>query len=531
MKLDVELLRYLGADDFRVLHAVEIGMRNHEYVPARMLSSIAGLRRGGAHKVLKDLVRHKLLGYNNRKGEGYRLTTSGYDFLALRAMAARESIASVGNQIGVGKESDIYIVANGDEEQLALKLHRLGRSSFRTIKKNRDYHRGRKHVSWLYLAALAAKKEFAYMQVLYDHGFPVPRPVDSNRCAIVMELLDATPLHIVKKMEKPDEVYAQLMEVLVRLANYGLVHCDFNEFNLLISRDGKITLIDFPQMVSTDHANAQFFFDRDVDCIRTFFSRRFDFEAKNYPRFDEVVRTHSLDVEVAASGFDKTHEQEFAAMQADLVELTTDAHGVDKDEDDGGSDLDDQEPPVSADDVEDKTTADGSGQMYYTVSAAASGLTEAVEELPSPAAAPAPATPDAGFMTPLAFGDDDALARGGDNFGDVSEVAKDSCGDHAEKGIDDDGSDTDDGDAALRGLETGNREYRAFRNPERRAVEEEGAKPSLDAAAIRDKVRKSIACQQKSAAHNRSKKKGGKVKVSRAEKKERKGKSATKIDY
>lgn len=90
------------------------GMRNHELVPTQLLAQIAGLRRGGAHKVLKELVRHKLLGYNNRKSEGYRLTTSGYDFLALRAMGARDSICSVGNQIGVGKESDIYIVANGE---------------------------------------------------------------------------------------------------------------------------------------------------------------------------------------------------------------------------------------------------------------------------------------------------------------------------------------------------------------------------------------------------------------------------------
>ena len=39
MKLDVELLRYLGGDEFRVLHAVEVGMRNHEYVPVRMLGT------------------------------------------------------------------------------------------------------------------------------------------------------------------------------------------------------------------------------------------------------------------------------------------------------------------------------------------------------------------------------------------------------------------------------------------------------------------------------------------------------------
>lgn len=37
--------------------------------------------------------------------DGYRLTYGGYDFLAMRAMSKRDSVYSVGNQIGVGKES------------------------------------------------------------------------------------------------------------------------------------------------------------------------------------------------------------------------------------------------------------------------------------------------------------------------------------------------------------------------------------------------------------------------------------------
>lgn len=37
--------------------------------------------------------------------EGYRLTFTGYDYLALKYFADRDIICSVGNQIGVGKES------------------------------------------------------------------------------------------------------------------------------------------------------------------------------------------------------------------------------------------------------------------------------------------------------------------------------------------------------------------------------------------------------------------------------------------
>ena len=44
-----------------------------------------------------------------------------------------------------------------------------------------------------------------------------------------------------------------------------------------MDEESKITLIDFPQMVSTSHANAEELFDRDADCITRFFSKRLGF--------------------------------------------------------------------------------------------------------------------------------------------------------------------------------------------------------------------------------------------------------------
>lgn len=37
--------------------------------------------------------------------QGYRLNNGGYDYLALKTLCSREVIISVGNQMGVGKES------------------------------------------------------------------------------------------------------------------------------------------------------------------------------------------------------------------------------------------------------------------------------------------------------------------------------------------------------------------------------------------------------------------------------------------
>lgn len=83
----------------------------------------------------------------------------------MRTFAKRDSVYSVGNKIGVGKESDIYIVANEEGETHCLKIHRLGRISFRTIKSKRDYLRKGQSASWMYMSRLAAMKEYAFMKV------------------------------------------------------------------------------------------------------------------------------------------------------------------------------------------------------------------------------------------------------------------------------------------------------------------------------------------------------------------------------
>ena len=57
------------------------------------------------------------------KYDGYRLTSMGYDFLAIKTLLKRGVVASVGRQIGVGKESDVFEVsASADDGAQALLL-------------------------------------------------------------------------------------------------------------------------------------------------------------------------------------------------------------------------------------------------------------------------------------------------------------------------------------------------------------------------------------------------------------------------
>ncbi|KAI9019171.1 RIO1 family-domain-containing protein [Phycomyces nitens] len=358
MKLDAKALRYMSSDEFRVLTAVEMGSKNHEVVPTSLIAQIAQLRTGGSHKIVGDLAKTKLIArVQNSSYDGYRLTYGGYDYLALKTFAKRGTVYSVGNQIGVGKESDIYLVADEEDNQRVLKLQRLGRMSFRTIKSKRDYLQNRKSASWMYMSRLAAMKEFAFMKVLHENGFPVPEPIDYSRHCVVMELIDAFPLRQVDEVGNPGKLYSELMNMIVKLAQYGLIHGDFNEFNILIRSNGDPVLIDFPQMVSTSHINAEYYFDRDVECIRTFFKRRFGYESILYPKFKlDVNREFSLDVQVAASGFTKKMQKELEQFQEEFKPESGDEGEEDsEDEDSEEEEVEEEVKPVLTE--EDKVQA------------------------------------------------------------------------------------------------------------------------------------------------------------------------------
>ena len=85
-KFNIAMLRYLSAEDFRVLTAVwlstllfliifitkfllkiEMGMKNHEIVPLSLVASIASLRNGGCNKIIKELIRLRLVCFEHIK--------------------------------------------------------------------------------------------------------------------------------------------------------------------------------------------------------------------------------------------------------------------------------------------------------------------------------------------------------------------------------------------------------------------------------------------------------------------------------
>ena len=341
MKLDAQVLRYMSKDEFRVLTAIELGMRNHALVPTPLISRIASLTPSLTLRLIRQLHGHKLIYHEAQLYDGFRLTYLGYDFLALHTLTQRGHLSALGHRIGVGKEADVYAATDAAGERVVLKVHRLGRISFRRIKEKRDYLAHRHSTNWLYLSRLAAQREWAHLQALSTAGFDVPHPIDHNRHVLLMSYIPALPLSQLRTpLTHPSRVYNALISTLLRLAAHGLVHCDYNQFNLLIHpHTERVTVIDFPQMVSVHHPNARAYFDRDVEGVRSFFKKRFGYEGGEVPDWDVDVRVEvDLGVGIRASGSDVGEEErrEFERVMERYNERRTEDEEGPKGEEDGG---------------------------------------------------------------------------------------------------------------------------------------------------------------------------------------------------
>ena len=261
----------LEPGDFYLLSGLEHGMRFSRWVAEGKLPEFSRLDGDEVDYRLdrcedRGLIERKTIQY-----PGFRLTFEGYDALALRTFAERESIDGVGAPLGVGKESDVYEARS--YKPLALKFHREGYTNFREVRKERDYTSDSRHISWFYTARKAAEREYEALETLYP-DVRVPRPVDQNRHAILMEKLEGVELSRAKL--DPAQVLPVLDLVLDEVAGAyegGYVHADMSEYNVAVSSEG-VTVFDWPQAVSTSHENADELLERDVSNLLKYFRRK-----------------------------------------------------------------------------------------------------------------------------------------------------------------------------------------------------------------------------------------------------------------
>jgi RIO kinase 2 len=284
----VKVFRELESEDFRILHVIESAMSKREYVPTEQIQKYVKLPMDRIQFTLSKL--HKLGLIYRTKGayEGYTLNNAGYDSLAINTLVKAGVINSFGKILGVGKEADVYDALGGEGKRIAVKFHRLGRISFRQTRRKRAY--AREHSTWLFQSHIAAGKEFQAMQLVYKKGVSVPEPISHNRHVIAMGMIEGAELSKYSEIGKTEKVFKEIL-VNVRSAylKAHVIHSDLSEYNIILRPDGHILIIDWPQYVMADHANAKELLERDLKNIISFFRRRFNLKVEAEKAFDYVT--------------------------------------------------------------------------------------------------------------------------------------------------------------------------------------------------------------------------------------------------
>lgn len=270
--------------DIRTLMVMEILHKHYEYVPIDKLTRWLGWDEGSVHESLKRLNKFSLV--SREGGLGYRLTYGGYDMLAIHALAKKGIIESLSpSPIGTGKESDVYAARTVTGKDVVIKLHRLGRTSFRNVRRYRLWVSKHRHISWLYESRISAHMEYIALREVHRAGANVPKPISVNRHVVVMSYIDGYKL-VDAQVDDPAETWKSIIESVGIAFDAGYIHGDLSEFNIMISE--KPFLIDWPQWVPTTLINSIEYFVRDINSLSSFFAKRFDYR----PDIDGIIHEY-----------------------------------------------------------------------------------------------------------------------------------------------------------------------------------------------------------------------------------------------
>ncbi|MGD9130681.1 MAG: RIO1 family regulatory kinase/ATPase [Candidatus Bathyarchaeota archaeon] len=272
----VREFRELEPEDFNILQAIEQQMKNYEHAPADAISNQAELPLSEIDYRLPILIKKGLVQGWRGQYTGYSLTTAGHDTLAINALVKADVIEAFGKPLGVGKESDVYDALTPDERRVALKFHRLGRTSFKKTKQKRNYTIKYSYTpDWHHQSRIAAKKEYTALKLLHPKGVAVPEPIKKTRHVLVMGMIEGAELYHYPELPDAQAVYDEILVNVKRAyRDVHIIHGDLSPFNIILQPNQHILIIDWPQNVSTKHPNAKELLERDLRNVLTFFKRK-----------------------------------------------------------------------------------------------------------------------------------------------------------------------------------------------------------------------------------------------------------------
>lgn len=281
------LVSLLNKGDFKILKVFASSLKNRQFLNLTTLSQYTNLSQGLIEHHLERLVKFGLISKSNI---GYTLLVTGLDIYVLKILSNKNIITALGPQIGIGKEAEVYLAHDLLDQDRILKMFRLGRSSFKQIKRKRDVSAGIN--SWLLLNIETAKKEYDILTYLRDSSSSFPIPLYRSFHCIVMEAIYGNRLSDIENLTDPELVLEKIINNITIAYRKGYINGDLNEYNILVS-DDNIFILDWPQAIRVDTVNADIVLTRDVKNILKFFSKKFNVEEDSHKIINKIKRNAS----------------------------------------------------------------------------------------------------------------------------------------------------------------------------------------------------------------------------------------------
>lgn len=278
----VRAIRKLEPEDFQLLLALEQQMKNYKYAPKDAIQNQAQLHSSEIEYRLPLLIKKGLVQGRRDRYLGYRLTTAGNDILAINTLVNANVITALGKPLGVGKESDVYEALAPDETPVALKFHRIGRTSFKKTKLKRNYTVKYTYTpDWHRQSQISAKKEYDALKLLYSEEASVPKPIMQNRHVVVMSLIEGAELFRNPELDDANATYNKILaNVKTAYQKVKMIHGDLSPYNIIVQPNQRILIIDWPQNISTKHSTAKELLERDLKNVVIYFQRKHNLKIK-----------------------------------------------------------------------------------------------------------------------------------------------------------------------------------------------------------------------------------------------------------
>ena len=213
-------------------------------------------------------------GLVSRRGQGFVLTREGMEAMALKDYVRKDLIFALGAVIAKGKESDVYEALTEEGTVYALKLYKIGRVSFTSIRKKRVIESS-EFRSWMTANYDAARREYDALRKLEGLSPAFPKVISYSRSTVLLEEVSGVRLSQRPYLEDPSRALRTILgAVRTAYLKAGLVNADLSEYNILT--DGaSIWLIDWPQAVGASHPNVSELLEHDVRAVTNFFRRAY----------------------------------------------------------------------------------------------------------------------------------------------------------------------------------------------------------------------------------------------------------------